>query len=142
MRAAIIAALLVVASRACSQAIVLRNGEPMFVLSENQAANIDYWARKGVASEPLINSMEIEMKLLSEKIGMQDLIINNNKLLIGSCTQANDRLARENQALMDRLRKAETDVILYKDRSQRRGQTIGIMIGAAAAIVTGAILLN
>lgn len=124
------------------QAMVFKNNEPMFILDQTQAANIDYWARKGVASEPLINSLELEMKLFQERISTQDLLLRNNNLLMGACNQENDRLTAQLRDLETRLRSAETDLTIYKDRAQRRGQTIGIMIGAIAAVTAGVILLQ
>lgn len=123
-----------------AQALTLKNGQPVFELTQEQAANVDYWARKGLASEPLVNSLQLELKLINERASTQDLLLRNNSLLIAACTGDNDRLGKRVSELSELLRKAETDALLYQDKARRRGQTIGIMVGAAAAIVGGYIL--
>lgn len=125
-------ALLVLPNVGAGQALVLKNNEPMFILDQSQAANVDYWARKGLAAEPLVNSLELEVKLLGDKISLHELMLRNSQTLLSSCAADNERLGKENANLQTRTRKLEDDLMIYKEKNQRKGQIIAVGAGILA----------
>ncbi len=91
-----------------------------------EGAQIDYWGRKGIASESLISSLDIQIKLMEQEIEFQEFIIKNCQSAQEEYRNMVTRLGETNTAVNLKLSDTQRQLEIYKDRAKRRGQTIGV----------------
>jgi len=53
------------------------------IMSIGEAARVDYWGRKGLQADPLISTLELNIKLLEAQEGFRETILENHRKSTG-----------------------------------------------------------
>lgn len=117
------------------------DGKESILLSVPDAAIVDYWARKGILSIPIMERSDEEVKLLESKIEFKDFIIDNCRKAQEEYRNMVYKNAQEVQRLNLELTKTREDLDEWRDKAKRRAEKLGIIAVAVATISAGFIFL-
>ncbi len=110
------------------------------MLSIPEAARIDYWGRKGIQSEPLLSTYELNIKLLETKVDFKDTIIKNLGAAQEEYRSNLQKMANSNAELVKDLYKTKEDLEKFKGKAKRRGAFIAACGAVALALGVAVIL--
>lgn len=110
------------------------NGKEMILLSPQEAQIIEYWGKKGIASVPLMTTLDLQIKSLEQQIKFQDFIIENHKNAHSQYREMVERLNKSNSDLSVRLFESERERDIFKDRARQRGYALALIATAAGIL--------
>lgn len=104
-----------------AQDLQVIDGQQQVQMTVGQASVIDYWARKGIASIPYIDKLELNIQLLEKSAKFQDQInFNLRSAQEEYRTQVSNAVAR-NAELQRVLSETKESRDSWKLKAQRRG---------------------
>lgn len=112
-------------------------GKQAIVLSPSVASVLEYWGQKGILADPVIKSLETEIKLLETQVELYELV---NKNAMAAQEEYRAMVSRSGVAmatLQAELNAQREEAKRLEEKAIRRGK----MLIAATAIVGGSLYL-
>lgn len=106
-------------------------------MSLEDAAKVEYWGQKGIASVPLIATLEQELEVSAQQEVFNKKILSNCQAYQEEYRQKLERVSvMYNNKASDYI-ELQVDRDMWKKKAQNRGKTLWTIGGAAALLIFG-----